>query len=75
MGGWGGGSGGRPKHARKMTHRSIVFCQDCRLLLDHTCKVQNKVKLYPGNLILMTICPEFKELFCFYLFASQKTPT
>ena len=31
-----------------------------RLLLDHTCKVQNKVKLYPGNLVLMTICFLYK---------------
>ena len=31
-----------------------------RLLLDHTCKVQNKVKLYAGNLILMTICFLYK---------------
>ena len=25
----GGGRGGRPKHGLKMTHRSIVFGQDC----------------------------------------------
>ena len=25
----GGGEGGRPIHGRKMTHRSIVFGQDC----------------------------------------------